>query len=156
MIIKEEHIQIYDIFDRMANIIQDLNNISQYVESGWQLPNSLQSMLGKIYRYEGQTVSEIARIYNIDLKNTTKYVGELEKRQLVIKEKQGRQNILLLTDAGRTLHQSLSSEKAVLLERILEEVEVHHLKTSIEVLDQISELTHDFHHVLKTSKNMNE
>ncbi len=54
MIVKEEHVVVYDIFDRMGgNIIQDLNNISNYVKDGWQLPNSLQSVLGKIYRYEG-------------------------------------------------------------------------------------------------------
>ncbi len=88
-IVKDEHVVVYDIFDRMASVIQDMNNISYYVKDGWKLPNSMQSVLGKIYRYEGHTVSDISRIYDIDLKNTTKYVRELEKKRFGIQGERG-------------------------------------------------------------------
>ncbi len=89
-IVKDEHVVVYDIFDRMASVIQDMNNISYYVKE-WveNFPTQMQSVLGKIYRYEGHTVSDISRIYDIDLKNTTKYVRELEKKRFGIQGERG-------------------------------------------------------------------
>ena len=147
--VKEEHVVVYDIIDRMAKIMQDLNKISNYVEDGWRLPNSLQSVLGKIYRYEGRTVSEISRIYDIDLKNTTKYVGELEKRQLIYKQKQGKQKILKLTDEGRRLHNVLSSEKGILLDAIIGEVGMDQVEVTAKVMKRIAQQTHKFYCDLK-------
>ncbi len=149
MSVKDEHVRIYDIFDRMAGIIQDLNNISQYVEEGWKLPNSLQSMLGKIYRYEGKTVSEIARIYDIDLKNTTKYVRELEKRKLIKKEKHGKSNTLMLTEEGHLLHKSLSEDKAILLDEIIKKLHPDQLSFTAETLRQMQELTREHYRGIK-------
>ena len=149
MIVKEEHVVVYDIFDRMGSIIQDLNNISNYVKDGWKLPNSLQSVLGKIYRYEGNTVSEIARIYDIDLKNTTKYVNELEKRGLIYKEKQGKQKILKLTEEGRNLHKVLSEEKGELLDRLLEVIGSESIETTAQALKLMAEQTHKFYEDVK-------
>jgi len=147
--VKKEHIKIYDAIDRMATIIQELNNISQYVDDGWRLPNSLQSMLGKIYRYEGKSVSEISKIYDIDLKNTTKYVGELEKRGFLYKEKLGKRKILYLTDEGRTLHDTLSRGKGVLLDRIVDCVSEEELDTTLEVLGEMMKQSQKYHLELK-------
>jgi len=152
MSVKDEHVVVYDIIDRMANIMQDLNNISNYVEDGWRLPNSLQSVLGKIYRYEGQTVSEISRIYDIDLKNTTRYVSELEKRGLIYKEKEGKQKILKLTDAGRKLHNTLSAEKGVLLDAIIKEVGTEDVEVTARVVKLMADRTHSFYCNLKDQK----
>lgn len=149
MIVKEEHVVVYDIFDRMASIIQDLNNISHYVKDGWKLPNSMQSVLGKVYRYEGQTVSEISRIYDIDLKNTTRYVNELEKRGLIYKEKQGKQKILKLTDEGRELHRVLSEEKGRLLDEIIASVGIENVEATAETLRLMAEKTHGFYEEVK-------
>jgi len=147
--VKKEHIKIYDAIDRMATIIQELNNISQYVDDGWRLPNSLQSMLGKIYRYEGKSVSEISKIYDIDLKNTTKYVGELEKRGFLYKEKLGKRKILYLTDEGRTLHDTLSRGIGVLLDRIVDCVSEEELDTTLEVLGEMMKQSQKYHLELK-------
>lgn len=149
MIVKEEHVVVYDIFDRMGSIIQDLNNISNYVQDGWKLPNSMQSVLGKIYRYEGNTVSEIARIYDIDLKNTTKYVNELEKRGLIYKEKQGKQKILKLTEEGRSLHKTLSEEKGKLLDRVIAAIGQDDVETTAQALKLMAEQTHAFYEEIK-------
>ncbi len=149
MIVKEEHVVVYDIFDRMGNIIQDLNNISNYVKDGWQLPNSLQSVLGKIYRYEGYSVSEISRIYDIDLKNTTKYVNELDKRGLIYKEKQGKQKILKLTVEGRQLHKVLSEEKGELLDKLLEVIGTENIETTAKSLKLMADQTHKFYETVK-------
>lgn len=148
-IVKDEHVVVYDIFDRMASVIQDMNNISYYVKDGWKLPNSMQSVLGKIYRYEGQTVSDISRIYDIDLKNTTKYVRELEKRGLVYKEKEGKHKILKLTAEGRDLHKILSEEKAKLLDVILSTVGQEDIETTARTLLKMAEQTHKFYESVK-------
>lgn len=152
MSVKDEHVIVYDIIDRMANIMQDLNNISNYVKDGWRLPNSLQSVLGKIYRYEGHTVSEISRIYDIDLKNTTRYVSELEKRDLIYKEKQGKQKILKLTDEGRRLHDVLSAEKGRLLDQIIKDVGIDQIEVAAKVMESMAEHTHQFYCDLKENK----
>jgi DNA-binding MarR family transcriptional regulator len=149
MTVKDEHVIVYDLFDRMAHIIQDLNKISGYVEGGWRLANSLQSMLGKVYRYEGHTVSELSKIYDIDLKNTTRYVNDLEKRGLLYKEKAGRQKILKLTEEGHALHKLLSDDKAVLLDKIIDEVGTAGLETAAKTLDTIAKQTHAFYEDIK-------
>ncbi len=145
MTVKEEHVAVYDLFDRMANIIQDLNNISNYVDEGWRLTNALQSMLGKVYRYEGSTVSELARIYDIDLKNTTRYVNDLEKRGLLYKEKSGRQKILKLTPQGHQLHKVLSDAKGRLLDKIIDAIGTEGVKHTAKHLEDIAAQTHLFY-----------
>ncbi len=149
MTVKDEHVIVYDLFDRMAHIIQDLNKISGYVEGGWRLANSLQSMLGKVYRYEGHTVSELSKIYDIDLKNTTRYVNDLERRGLLYKEKAGRQKILKLTEEGHALHKLLSDDKAVLLDKIIDQVGRQELESAVETLDTIARQTHAFYEDIK-------
>ena len=81
----EHHKKVYDITDNAALILSEFSKIPKLIDPEFNIPNSLQAILGKIYRYEGKTQSEIAKIYKSDYQNTVRYISELEHRGLVYK-----------------------------------------------------------------------
>jgi len=133
----EHHKKIYDIIDRAYFLRTMMSNFSKVIDESYQLPNSLQALLGMIYRYEGSTQSELAVIYKRDEKNIIHYVSDLVKRNLVYKVKEGQKKRLYLTEEGKTVNNHLMIKRGELIDIILDGVDDSDLEITKNTLDQI-------------------
>lgn len=138
------HTVVYDIIDEATLINQEMYRLADHIDVLGEVPNSLQGMLGKICRYEGKTQAEISQIYNIDMKNTIKYVSELYKRGYVEKiEKKNRKEIYL-TAEGKRVNDHFMHERAILLNQVLKRIPEASLLGARQVLSQLSELLKEY------------
>jgi len=136
----EHHKKVYDIIDRAYFLRTMMSNYSKVIDESYQLPNSLQALLGMIYRYEGSTQSELAVIYKRDEKNIIHYVSDLVKRNLVYKVKEGQKKKLYLTEEGQIINNHLMIKRGELIDDILDIVDNEHLAITRDTLDQIINL----------------
>jgi len=136
----EHHKKVYDIIDRAYFLRTMMSNYSKVIDESYQLPNSLQALLGMIYRYEGSTQSELAVIYKRDEKNIIHYVSDLVKRNLVYKVKEGQKKKLYLTEEGQIINNHLMIKRGELIDDILDIVDDDHLAITRDTLDQIINL----------------
>jgi len=136
----EHHKKVYDIIDRAYFLRTMMSNYSKVIDESYQLPNSLQALLGMIYRYEGSTQSELAVIYKRDEKNIIHYVSDLVKRKLVYKVKDGQKKKLYLTEEGQIINNRLMIKRGELIDDILDVVDNEHLTITRNTLDQIINL----------------
>ncbi len=136
---ERERTRVYDLFDRVMSMHQSLIHLAERVDPIGTLPHSLQSILGKVYRYEGSSAVQIARIYGIDEKNTIKYIGDLEQRGLVYKKREGRRRAVYLTEEGQRVNHQLMAVRDPLIEEILSSVGIDRLDTLIPALDRVVE-----------------
>ena len=136
----EHHKKVYDIIDRAYFLRTMMSNYSKVIDESYQLPNSLQALLGMIYRYEGSTQSELAVIYKRDEKNIIHYVSDLVKRKLVYKVKDGQKKKLYLTEEGQIINNRLMIKRGELIDDILDIVDDDHLAITRDTLDQIINL----------------
>lgn len=132
----ESHKKVYDITDRAYRIQSKMQVLSHLVDPHHDMPNSLQSVLGKIYRYEGSTQRDIARIYQIDYKNVIRYISDLEHRGLVKKELlDAKRKGIYLTDKGREVIEFLLEARRDIMEAVLRMVSDEDLEITKRTLD---------------------
>lgn len=149
------HTLIYDIVDEAGMINQQMHRLSEHIDIYGNLPNSLQSMLGKIYRYEGKTQAEIASIYHIDIKNTIRYVNELYKRGYVKKvEVDGKRKEIYLTEEGYKVNQHFMVERGHILDKIMDEIPKETLRQTGQVLSEIRKLIRDYNKIIKDEEGL--
>lgn len=142
---KDLHTLVYDIIDEAALISQEMYRLADHLDIFGEVPNSLQGMLGKIYRYEGKTQAEISQIYNIDMKNTIKYVSELYRRGYVKKvEDNKKRKEIYLTEAGKQVNDHFMRERAILLNQVLAKIPAGSLLGASQVLNQLSALLKEY------------
>jgi len=115
---------------KLSKVIDERNNI----------PNSLQGMLGMIYRYEGATQSELAEIYKRDSKNIIKYVTDLEKRGYIEKRKDGNKKRIYLTAQGREINEHFMISRGRLIEHLMSEIPEEDLEITRKILFKIADL----------------
>lgn len=115
----EAHKLIYDIIDEAVRIRFETIRLSEKIDETYTLTNAQQGLLGMIYRYEGATQSELAAIYQRDLKNIIKGVRTLEKRGLVTKGSQGMSKPVFLTDEGRSMNDRLMAHRGQMIDHLL-------------------------------------
>lgn len=142
--VTEPQEKVYDIFDKMYIVSQGMNQITCEVDKTGTLSIALQSMLGKIYRYQPCSATDLARIYSIDQKNTIKYIRELEKRGYVKKETKDRRKLVSLTEEGQRINHELLTMKGRLLDRIVEEVGEDNIEIVNHVFAQMIEVIEGF------------
>lgn len=119
----EKHKKFYDITDRAGRILSKFNQFSHHIDPDHNMPNSLQSTLGKIYRYEGSTQREIASIYQKDYQNTIRYITDLEKRGLVMKKSiDARRKGIWLTEKGAEINNRLMEARGKVVEAAMAEI----------------------------------
>jgi len=95
-------------------------------------------MLGKIYRYEGKTQSELSKIYNIDYQNTVRSIRELEKRDLIHKiPMDKRRKGIYLSEKGSVINDHFMHERGEFLNVLLREVDDEKLRITKETLEKI-------------------
>lgn len=148
----ELHTLIYDIIDNATYINQEMYRLADHIDVFGVIPNSLQGMLGKIYRYEGRTQAEIAQIYDIDIKNTIKYVNELYKRGYVRKEQvDNKRKVIYLTKEGHRVNQHFMKERAILLNKVIDEIALRELDETRNVLVRMSKIIKTHNERMKSS-----
>jgi DNA-binding MarR family transcriptional regulator len=134
----EEHKKIYDITDRAALILSEFSKLSKLIDPEFNIPNSLQATIGKIYRYEGKTQSEIAKIYKADKQNTIRYISELEHRGLIYKvELDNKRKGIYLTEKGKKTNEHFMEARGKFLERALFSIPEENLQITKETLQQL-------------------
>lgn len=133
----EHHKKVYNIMDRSHFLRSAMAQFSKVIDDTNSLPNSLQAMLGMIYRYEGKTQSELAEIYQRDEKNLIHYVTDLVKRGYVYKVQEGQKKKLFLTESGQTINDILMQRRGALIEKILAQIPEENLRITEETLDVI-------------------
>lgn len=139
------HILFYDILDEAGMINKEMHRLAERIDIYGNIPNSLQSMLGKVYRYEGKTQAEIATIYHLDIKNTIRYVNELYKRGYVKKvEVDNKRKAIYLTEEGYKVNQHFMIERGKMLDRILDEIPHNALKETGQIMRKIREIVRDY------------
>ncbi|QUI22840.1 hypothetical protein HZI73_11305 [Vallitalea pronyensis] len=144
------HTLLYDIIDEAGMINQQMYHLAEHIDRFGNLPNSLQSMLGKIYRYEGKTQAEIAAIYHLDMKNTIRYVNELYKRGFVKKvDVDHKRKEIYLTEEGYQVNQHFMVERGRMLDKIMEEIPQETLRQTGKVLCKIRRLMRDYNDKMK-------
>lgn len=136
----EAHKLVYDIIDESVRIRSETIRLSHLIDETYTLTNAQQGLLGMIYRYEGSTQSELADIYQRDLKNIIKGVTELEKRGLVRKGQEKHQKPLFLTDEGRRLNDHLMKMRGELIAHLMAQLPTEALEQTRETLKQLSSL----------------
>ena len=136
----EAHKKFYDITDRSARISAKLKMLSHHIDPEYNMPNSLQSMLGKVYRYEGATQRDLSKTYQADYQNTIRYISELERRGLVRKERlDARRKGIYLTELGKALNTKLMDGKGKIVEAALGEISDEDLAITKKTLDRMIE-----------------
>lgn len=134
----EEHKKIYDITDNAALILSEFNKLSKLIDPEYNIPNSLQDMLGKIYRYEGKTQSEIASIYKIDKQNTVRYISQLKQRGLIYKvDLDNKRKGIYLTEKGKKTNELFMEARGRFLERALSAIPQENLQITKSTLQQL-------------------
>lgn len=137
----EDHKKVYDITDNAALILSEFNKISKLIDPDYNIPNSLQAVLGKVYRYEGKTQREIAKIYKSDYQNTIRYISELESRGLIKKENiDHKRKVIYLTSLGKDVNNHFMEARGEFIEQILSQVDEDDLKTTKETLRTIANI----------------
>lgn len=139
----EHHKRVYDIIDRAHFLRTLMTNYSKVLDEDYRLPNSLQALLGMIYRYEGKTQSELAVIYKRDEKNIIHYVSDLTKRGLVKKVVDGQRKRLYLTDEGLAVNDKLMKKRGVLIEKIMSLTTDEAFENTKDTLDLIIDVLTD-------------
>lgn len=119
----EHHKQVYDIVDQAVQINNEMKRLSKIIDEYNNIPNSLQAMLGMIYRYEGTTQSQLAEIYEVDPKNTIKYVSQLVKRGYIEKKLDGNKKRLYLTTEGQAVNGYFMKTRGQLIDHLLNNVD---------------------------------
>ena len=139
------HTLFYNILDEALMIDKDMHRLAERIDIYGNIPNSLQSMLGKIYRYEGKTQAEIAAIYHIDIKNTIRYVNELYKRGYVKKvDMDNKRKAIYLTEEGYRVNQHFMIERGKMLDKVLEDIPNEVLQEAGETLKKIRGIVKDY------------
>lgn len=140
----EAHKLIYDIIDEAVHIRSETVRMSQMIDETYTLTNAQQGLLGMIYRYEGSTQSELADIYQRDLKNIIKGVRTLEKRGLVTKGKRGMEKPLFLTDEGRSMNDRLMQLRGHMIDALLSSLPKAQLELTRQTLQQLAHAMTDY------------
>lgn len=144
------HTLVYDIVDEAGMINQQMHRLANKIDIYGNIPNSLQSMLGKVYRYQGKTQAEIASIYHLDIKNTIKYVNELYKRGYVKKvEVDGKRKEIYLTEEGYKVNEHFMVERGHMLDEILDTIPHDKLRETAEVLRKVREMILEYNDELE-------
>lgn len=73
----------------------------------WQLSQGQFDLLAEIAAEEGINQQTCANRLNVTKGNITQHLGNLEKRGYIQREKLGRDNVVSLTDEGRTLFSTI-------------------------------------------------
>ncbi|WP_157950090.1 MarR family winged helix-turn-helix transcriptional regulator [Vallitalea okinawensis] len=137
----ENHKLIYDITDKAGLILSEMAKLSRLIDENSDIPNSLQSTLGKIYRYEGKTQSEISKIYNMDKQNTIKYVSELEKRGYIYKvDLDSKRKGIYLTDKGKKINEHFMKTRGAFLDLALAQISPDHLLLTRQTMEQLCDI----------------
>lgn len=136
----EHHKKIYDIIDQTFQLQKEMKRLSILIDENQTLPNSLQAILGMIYRYEGTTQTHLADLYEMDRKNTIKYVTQLEKRGYIKKVEQGNKKLLYLTDQGRMVNDHFMRARGALIDYLLDAVPESDREITRNTLVKISHL----------------
>lgn len=137
----EAHKLIYDITDKAALILSEMSKLSRYIDPENTIPNSLQATLGKVYRYEGSTQSELAKIYKANKQNTIRYISELEKRGLVYKVVlDSKRKGVYLTEEGRRINDHFMKTRGEFLDEALGCIPEEQLDMTRQTLKKISEI----------------
>ncbi len=143
----EDDKMVYDISDRAARLLGEFNKLSKVIDPNSNLPNSLQAILGKVYRYEGKTQRDIASIYQMDYQNTVKYISELQQRRLIHKiDIDSKRKGIYLTKEGHRINDHLMSQRGRIIAEVLEVIPKHKLLDTKETLDDIIKI---FEKILK-------
>lgn len=146
----EAHKLIYDITDNAALILSEMSRLSRTIDPENTIPNSLQATLGKVYRYEGKTQSEIAKIYKANKQNTVRYITELEKRGLIFKVTlDNKRKGIYLTDEGRRINEHFMITRGEFLDEALSSIPQKELEITRQTMQKISSIL--IHHNSKQS-----
>jgi DNA-binding MarR family transcriptional regulator len=141
----ENHKKVYDITDNAALVLSEFNKISKLIDPDYNIPNSLQAILGKVYRYEGKTQSEIAKIYKSDYQNTIRYISELETRGFIRKEAiDNKRKVIYLTALGQEVNNHFMEERGEFIEQVLSQVDEVDLRTTKETLNRIANIMSNY------------
>lgn len=140
----EHHKLIYDIIDRAVFVRNQTIRLSKVIDDDNNIPNSLQGVLGMVYRYEGKTQSELSDMYKRDQKNLIKYVSDLEKRGLIVKKENDNKKEIYLTEKGRELNDKFMKGRGLMIEHLLESIDNDKLETTRETLLKLSKVMEDY------------
>lgn len=140
----EHHKLIYDIIDRAVFVRNQTIRLSKVIDDDYNIPNSLQGVLGMVYRYEGKTQSELSDMYKRDQKNLIKYVSDLEKRGLIVKKDNDNKKEIYLTDKGRELNDKFMKGRGLMIEHLLESIDNDKLETTRETLLKLSRVMEEY------------
>lgn len=152
----EAHKLIYDIIDEAVRIRFETIRLSEKIDETYTLTNAQQGLLGMIYRYEGATQSELAAIYQRDLKNIIKGVRTLEKRGLVTKGRTGMAKPVFLTDEGRSMNDRLMAHRGQMIDQLLATLPNEALEQARGTLKQLSAAMADYVDGISTIKQFPE
>lgn len=134
------HTPFYDILDLSVFLRMETLRLSKFIDQTYTLTNAQQGLLGMIYRYEGATQAELARLYRRDPKNLIKGVSELRRRGLVcVKPRGEKEKPVYLTQAGRQINDDLMKARGALIEKLLESVSREELNEVRRVLEVLSD-----------------
>lgn len=134
------HTLFYDILDLAVFLRMETLRLSKLIDESYTLTNAQQGLLGMIYRYEGATQAELARLYKRDPKNLINAVAELKKRGLVRLEARGeKEKPVYLTEEGHGVNNKLMAARGKLIDKLLESVSEAQLIEVRAVLEQLSD-----------------